>query len=374
MKPHNTPTSVSKRAATRRVFSTIASLFLGCIVSAPALHAVAFSGAQGYGANAAGGTTVTHVTNLNNTGAGSLRAALSASGRRVVFDVAGTINITSALVIPNYTTIDGTTAPSPGITVHGYNTSVSGRHDIVVRNLRFREDSSGPSGKCSFQGADACYNIILDHCSVEWGRWDTISFTGNSHDITIQYCILGESIDPQYFGSLMDACDRVSIHHNLFIDNQSRNPKLKSNSQYINNVIYNWGSGGLIGGHSAGVWKSDVINNYFIAGPGTLNLNNWVSDCTATDTWYQAGNYYDLNLNGTRNGSLIPASAFTAKAITLVSAKQHNPSPAVTVSSVTYTADQALSGNLGCQPNDSVDTRLVGYLRSYGTQGQIGKP
>lgn len=371
----NTPVRFIRVARSR--FTRASALCLGIaayLAAAPLSHAVAFSGAQGYGAVAVGGTTTYHVTNLNDSGAGSLRDALSASGRRVVFDVAGTITIASALVIPNNTTIDGTTAPSPGITVTGYNTSVSGRHDIVVRNIRFRESLSGPSGKCSFQGADACYNIILDHCSIEWGRWDCLEFTNNSHDITVQYCIIGEGIDPQYFGCLLDAVDRVSIHHNLWIDNNSRNPKLKCNGQYINNVVYNWGSGGgLIGGHSSGIWKSDVLNNYFIAGPSS-STSAWVSQCASTDTWYQASNYIDLDRNGSRNGTLATAADFQAKGVTLVSNKQHNPTNAVTVNTPTYTVDQALAGALGCQPNDAVDARLVGYLRSYGTKGQIGQP
>jgi len=357
---------------TRVKSSWLALLTLTC-ASAAQLGAAAFSGAQGYGANAAGGTTVVHVKNLNDSGAGSLRDALSATGRRVVFDVAGTIKIKSTLVVPTNTTIDGTTAPTGGITVQGYNTSASGRHDIVIRNIRFREDTTGPSGKCAFQATDAAHHIILDHCSVEWGRWDAMEFTGGCHDITVQYCIIGEAIDPQHFGLLVDACDRVSIHHNLFIDNHSRNPKLKCNGQYINNVVYNWGTSGLVGGHSSAVWKSDVINNYFIAGPSSTT-GNWINDCTATDTWFQSGNVRDLNKDGSRNGTVAPASDYTAKHVTLVSAAQHNPSPAVTVDPAVHSVDLALAGSLGCQPNDSVDTRLIGYLRSYGKHGQIGKP
>lgn len=377
MKLDITPkTSSPLQQASKSVNSRRAAwLSLGILSCAALTHlqAAAFTGAQGYGANAAGGTTVVHVKNLNDTGAGSLRDALSSTGRRVVFDVAGTIKIKSSLVIPNNTTVDGTTAPTGGITVTGYNTSVSGRHDIVVRNIRFREDTTGPSGKASFQGADACHHIILDHCSIEWGRWDSMEFTGGSHDITVQYCIIGEAIDPQHFGLLVDACDRVSLHHNLFVDNHSRNPKLKCNGQYINNVVYNWGTAGLVGGHSSAVWKSDVINNYFIAGPSSTTAN-WISDCTATDTWFQSGNLRDLNKDGTRNGTVAPASDYTAQGVTLVSAPQHSPSPAVTVDAAVHTIDLALAGSLGGQPNDSVDTRLVGYLRSFGKLGQIGKP
>lgn len=366
------PAQLRRSSVVRRKASWLSLFALTCAAATQA-GAVAFTGAQGYGANAAGGTTVVHVKNLNDSGAGSLRDALSASGRRVVFDVAGTIKITSTLVVPTNTTIDGTTAPAGGITVQGYNTSASGRHDIVIRNIRFREDTTGPSGKCAFQAADAAHHIILDHCSIEWGRWDSMEFTGGSHDITIQYCIIGEAIDPQHFGLLVDACDRVSIHHNLFVDNHSRNPKLKCNGQYINNVVYNWGTSGLVGGHSSAVWKSDLINNYFIAGPSSTAAN-WFNDCTATDTWFQSGNVRDLNKDGARNGTVAAASEYTAKSVTLVSARQHNPTPAVTVDTAIRTVDLALAGSLGCQPNDGVDTRLVGYLRSYGKLGQIGKP
>jgi len=328
---------------------------------------------QGYGTAATGGSSVFHVTNLNDSGTGSLRDALSASGRLVVFDVAGTITITSALVIPSNTTIDGTTAPGSGITVTGYNTSMSGRNNIIIRNMRFREDAAGPEGKCSLQGADTCYNIMIDHCSIEWGRWDCLSFTGNSHDITIQYCIIGQGIDPQYFGCLIDACDRVSIHHNLFIGNNNRNPKLKGNCQYINNVVYNWGSsGGLQGGHSSAPWKSDFINNYFIKGPSSAN-DNWAFDCTGNDQWYQSGNYRDMDKNGALNGTLLGTSDFNALTVTLLSSVQHNPSAAVIIDSAGTVISQAAAGEYGCQPNDSYDNSLTAYLRSYGTQGRIGK-
>lgn len=328
---------------------------------------------QGYGAEAAGGSSVYHVTNLNDSGTGSLRDALSVSGRRVVFDVAGTITITSTLVIPSNTTIDGTTAPSPGITVTGYNTSMSGRHDIVIRNMRFREDTAGPSGKCSLQGADACYNIMIDHCSIEWGRWDCLSFTNNSHDITIQYCIIGQGIAPQYFGCLIDACDNVSILHNLWIGNNNRNPKLKGNCQYINNVVYNWGSsGGLQGGHSSAAWVSDFINNYFIKGPSSAN-DNWAFNCNSNDQWYQYGNYKDLDCDGVLDGTLISTDDFTALNVTLLSEIQHSPTATVTIDSASSSVSQADAGEYGCQPNDSYDNTLTAYLRSYGTQGVIGK-
>jgi hypothetical protein len=327
---------------------------------------------QGYGAVATGGSTVFHVTNLNDTGTGSLRDALSASGRRIVFDVSGTITIASTLVIKSTTTIDGTTAPGGGITVTGYNTSMSGASNVIVRNMRFREDTTGPSGKCALQGAPAD-TVMIDHCSIEWGCWDCLEFTSSSHDITIQNCIIGQGIDPQHFGCLIDGGDRISIHHNLWIGNDNRNPKLKGNCQYINNVVYNWGSaGGLQGGHSAAVWTSDVIGNYFIKGPSSGN-DNWSLDCTSTDQWFTSGNFLDLDKNGSLNGAAITTAQYNTLGVTLLASQQHNPSAPVTVDSASTTVSKAAAGNYGCQPLDAYDTAEVGYLKSYGTTGKIGK-
>jgi hypothetical protein len=327
---------------------------------------------QGYGAVATGGTTVFHVTNLNDSGAGSLRDALSASGRRVVFDVAGTITITSSLVIKSNTTIDGTTAPGMGITVTGYNTSMSGASNVVIRNIRFREDVTGPSGKTSLQGAPA-NTVMIDHCTMEWGRWDCMEFTSGSHDITIQYCIIGQGIDPQYFGCLIDAGDRISIHHNLWIGNNNRNPKLKGNCQYINNVVYNWGSaGGLQGGHSSAPWKSDVLGNYFIKGPSSGN-DNWAFDCTSNDQWFTSDNLIDLDKNGSLNGSAITTAQYNTLGVTLLTSLQHSPSAPVTVDSANAAVSKAAAGNYGCQPLDAYDMTEVSFLKSYGTTGKIGK-
>lgn len=327
---------------------------------------------QGYGAVATGGDSEFHVMNLNDSGSGSLRDALSGGGRHIVFDVSGTITIKSSLIIPSNTTIDGTTAPGSGITVTGYSTSMSKHHNIIIRNMRFREDTTGPKGKCSLQGSE-CYNIMVDHCSIEWGRWDCMSFTGDSHDITVQYCMIGQGIDPQHFGGLIDACDNVSLLHNLWIGNDNRNPKLKGNCQYINNVVYNWGnSGGLQGGHSSAAWRSDLIGNYFIKGPSSTN-NSWANNCTGNDQWYQSGNYKDLNCNGSLDGTLLSTSDYSAVGVTLLSSRQHSPSAAVSIDSAGEAVGKAVSGSYGCQPTDSYDNTLIGYVRSYGTSGKIGK-
>jgi pectate lyase len=326
-----------------------------------------FAFGYGYGAGATGGSTAYKVTNLNDSGAGSFRTGVTTSGNNVTFAVSGTITITSEIGIANNVTIDGTSA---NITITGNTVSYSDHGNIIIKNIRFRETDSGDSGKCSLQGSD-CHDIMIDHCSIELGRWDCFEVTGNSTNVTVEYCIIGQGTDPQYFGGLFDGEQRMSIHHNLWIDNNNRNPKLKANSQYINNVVYNWiDAGGVEGGHSSAVWKSDFINNYFIKGPNSAN-NDWINDCSSTDEWYVSGNYYDLNTDGTLNGTAIPNSGFTGAGVTILTSQQY-PSPYIPTDSAASAVSQAASGSWGCQPIDSFDSTLLGYLKSYGKSGRKG--
>jgi pectate lyase len=358
-----------------RVAAAIIALSL---LTAPRAQAQAFPGAQGFGANATGGTTPYTVTNLEDSGPGSLRDAVSESGRLVTFSVAGTIKLESVLAVSSNTTLDGTSAPSPGITVTGFSTSLSKASNIIIRNMRFREDMTGGEKKCTIAG-NTSTNIILDHCSIEWGRWDCLEFTAtgteDTSNITVQYCIIGEGLLPQRFGFLIDRASNISVHHNVFIDNESRNPKDEGNSQYICNVIYNWGhAGGLIGSHSAAQWKSDIINNFFLAGP--TSSEKWIDNCKPTDTWYQSGNYVNLKKSGNAmDGSVVTDSDFTSTAtMTLVAAPQFTPSIPVTIDPPEKCYQEAIAGHLGCQPLDDVDQRLIGYVKSAGTEGQLGRP
>src|SRR4051812_37971162 len=160
---------------------------------------LAFPEAEGFGALATGGRggSVYHVTNLNDTGAGSFRDAVSAGNRTVVFDVGGVITINSQVAFSNNLTIAGQTAPG-GIVVYGDGVSLSNRNNIIVRYITFRQGISSGSGDKALNITNG-YNIILDHVSIGWGRWDTFGITDNSHDITVQNGIMAEGIDPQNF-------------------------------------------------------------------------------------------------------------------------------------------------------------------------------
>ena len=125
------------------LLATATMVLPGSARQAPAL---AFPGAVGFGAGATGGTggSVVHVTNLNDTGAGSFRDAVSAGHRVVEFDVSGYVRLSSAVSVASNLTIDGTTAPAPGIGIMAREVSFSGSSNDIVRGIRFRQGDLDP--------------------------------------------------------------------------------------------------------------------------------------------------------------------------------------------------------------------------------------
>jgi hypothetical protein len=193
---------------------------------------LAFPSAEGFGALATGGRggEIYHVTNLNDGGPGSLRDAVSKGPRIVVFDVAGYIELQSPLSVASDITIAGQTAPGEGISTKNYEVSFSKSHNIVVRYIHFRQGLTPKQEKKYAVALEGVSTVILDHVSIEWGRWDCIGMS-KSTDITIQDCIIGPGIAPQRFGCLCES-DNVTFSHNLWISNQSRNPKSKGIVEY----------------------------------------------------------------------------------------------------------------------------------------------
>lgn len=249
----------------------------------------AFPGAEGYGSTTPGGRggRVIEVTNLGDDGSGSLRAACEAKGPRIIiFRVGGAIRLKKDLVVTEpFATIAGQTAPGDGITIRDA-TFVVGAHDVIIRGMQFRagDDPKGTypevrDSLCIGRYGDAgVFNVIVDHCSASWGIDENMSTVSPAHDITIQWCInseaLWESIHPKGPHSkgflVHDGSKRVTIHHNLFAHNSTRNPLLKGGTvtEVINNVVYNWGTEGiaLSDPEGSGPYRANIIGNYLIAG------------------------------------------------------------------------------------------------------------
>ena len=256
----------------------------------------AFPGAEGHGRYITGGRggDVVHVTNLNDSGKGSLRDAVGTGNRIVVFDVAGIIALKSDLTIKDNITIAGQTAPYPGITVRYY--TVRPGNNNIIRFIRIRRGEEVDVN----DGADATWQrqkdgILLDHCSFSWSIDEIASFYDNQH-FTMQWCTLGEALaNPGHskgehsYGGIWGG-KGASFHHNFLCHMQNHVPRFcgarynyskYDTEKYANSiqaeivdfrncVMYNWGSGnGCYGGTGGG--NINIVNNYYKAGPATKN-------------------------------------------------------------------------------------------------------
>jgi len=242
----------------------------------------AFPGAEGFGAKATGGRggRVIAVTNLNDSGPGSLREAIDAKGPRiVVFRVSGTIPLKSSLNLRHDDiTIAGQTAPGDGICLKDYSLNLSGANNVIVRYLRVRPGPASGEGLDAV-GGRAGENIIVDHCSMSWSIDECVSIYSAARNFTVQWCLLSESLYQSVhtkghhgFGGIWGG-QGASWHHNLLAHHSSRNPRIAGKSigdQFMdlrNNVIYNWGYNSTYGGD--GDVRVNLVNNIYKPGPAT---------------------------------------------------------------------------------------------------------
>jgi len=275
------------------------------LVSMPGLlYALpAFPGAEGFGTNTIGGRggKVIMVTNLNDSGSGSLRAALEASGPRIVaFRTGGTISLSSPIIINNpYVTIAGQTAPGDGITIRDKRITIN-THDVILRGLRFRPGPAAIDG-LEVAGKSTVYNVVVDHCSMSWAIDENLSTWYNPKDVTFQWNIISEGLNGSGGGGLgmliggyndgdeTLAANNISVHHNLFAHNRDRSARIKQNTkvEFINNVVYGWewyatrtsSAANIIGNYykTSPAWtggKPVAISTYTTLKDGTVYVKN----------------------------------------------------------------------------------------------------
>lgn len=258
----------------------------------------AFPGAEGGGMYATGGRggTVVHVTNLNDSGPGSFRDAVAHSNRIVVFDVGGTINLSSDVSCAGNVTIAGQTAPGgKGITLKGGKLAFGGGN-IIARFISSRPGEKGSGDYDAWGGRAGCNNTIIDHCSIGWANDEQFGLYSDNTNQTVQYTIVGPSNCVSYhskgahgFG-VMFGSGQNSWHHNLLCHSLSRNFRGKvggtNTMDFVNNVIYNWGYQTAYGtmGHI------NYVGNYLKMGPSTRGGQRFLN--MSSGTGYEKFRFY----------------------------------------------------------------------------------
>lgn len=364
--------------------------------------AIAFPGAEGFGKYTTGGRggKVLIVSNLNDDGPGSFRAAAEAKGPRIiVFSTSGTIHLTTPLVIKRDVTIAGQTAPGDGICVADQPVALGG-NNIIVRYMRFRMgDRYQDKGMVDGGGSDDAFggtkknNIVIDHCSMSWSTDEVCSiYAGDS--ITLQWNIIAEPLNYSYhfekgdkdferhgFGGIWGGL-HASFHHNLFAHCNSRTPRFDGirnapteNCDFRNNVIYNWGNNNVYAGEGG---TYNIVNNYYKAGPSTGKrvksrvVNPFKRADIPFGKFYVDGNYVDgfadVTANNWKGVVMNDGTDEDAKA-----AKLNEPFATVAVTMQPATAAYTLVLNKAgatLPARDTLDARIVKDVMN-GTGGFI---
>ncbi len=298
-----------------------------------AVKTVAFNGAEGGGMYTKGARAaldsesaieVYHVTNLNDSGEGSFRDAVSKGNRIIVFDVSGYVDLDSNVTIGHDNiTILGQTAPGGGICFRTNNIKV-GADNVIIRYIRFRvgaHDKAGNDTRAQdgLEITDNCKNVIIDHCSVSWGTDENLSAYAVK-DVTIQNSIIAESLNMSVhdkgehsYAAIWGGVN-LTVHHNLISTHKSRNPKIGTSetvsmtdgytdSQTLvdihNNVFYNWGDKAGYGSENGA--RTYIQNNIYRPGPATPKGKR------ARIFELSVGNKYQTNMLGSvyANGNII---------------------------------------------------------------------
>lgn len=354
------------------------------------------------------GAMVYHITTLedNSTVPGSLRYVLAVPGAKtIVFDVAGVIHLKRQLEITEGAlTIAGQTAPGDGICIAGAPVVIKASN-VIIRFLRFRmgDENKIEGDALSCDGGHK--NIIIDHCSFSWSTDECVSCYGIS-DFTLQYCFITESLRQSVhlkgghgYGGIWGGTN-ATFHHNLLAHHDSRNPRFDHDYvdskchgplDFVNNVVYNWGSNSAYGGESVSdARKINFVGNYYKPGPATksgvktrlLNATTYCTNCVKNTGKVKPGSFYlvDNYLYGSTAvtndnwSGVVLDSKGSAKLADCKSSTPHTRSYGMH----TQTAEQAFETVLakaGCSlVRDAIDERIVGEVKSgkYTYKGSNG--
>ncbi|XAR68998.1 Pectate lyase [Bertholletia excelsa] len=260
--------------------------------------------AEGFGQSAIGGLygPIFHVTTLADDGPGSLREGCDREEPLwIVFELSGTIALSSSLRVSSYKTIDGR---GQRIKLTGKGLKLKKREHVIICNLEF-EGGRGPDGD-AIQIKPNSKHIWIDRCSFCDYEDGLIDITRGSTHVTISRCYFSRhnktiliGADPSHTG---DRCIRVTIHHCFFDGTKQRHPRVRFGKVHLyNNYSRNWG----IYAVCAGV-ESEIYSQCNIYEAGEKKVAFKYLPEKAADKEEQCTGYIksegDLFVEGTRPG------------------------------------------------------------------------
>lgn len=340
-----------------------------CGAAAPLVTGLAFPEAQGFGKNATGGRdgTVYHVTNLNDSGAGSFRDAVSQSNRIVVFDVGGYIKLATAVSVKSNITIAGQTAPGGGIGFRSGELSFANSTNVVMRHVRVRPGDETHDDTDDALSLYRAKNVLLDHCSFEFAPWNNIGGVSDDWEahpvtnITFQDNLIADPTGQQFGAHTESVASDWAWYRNVFANSHNRNPLAKTNTVFVNNVLYNCSAGYTT--HTSTNFKHDIINNYFIFGPASTGTDNTWYQVDKNQSIFYAGNLKDNNRNGTLDGAETTPYWYQGQGTILNAAwsPMNSLNPADTKSAYRISVSQA-----GALPHDAMDSLIMSQVVTLG--------
>jgi hypothetical protein len=200
----------------------------------------------------------------------------------IAFNVGGDIQLPETLYLKSRTTIDATTAPSPGVTLRMTGDRRRGLvlegpiDDVVVRGLRF-QGSWGTTADpveydlLSLDGEDGLVSrVLVERCTFIAATDGALDITGRVSDATVQSNLFYGN--PLTMLIKYDVRERIFLRGNVFAENGERNPQVHGDVRTIdfrNNVVFAStltpdGYGTLIRNEPGATVNGNFVDNAFL--------------------------------------------------------------------------------------------------------------
>jgi len=362
------------------IYNAVILLLFSFITFSARSQQLAFPTAEGSGRFATGGRggTIYEVTNLSNSGTGSIADAMSVGNRTIIFRVSGTIELGDVILKPkSNTTIAGQTAPGDGICIKGrFQIDAS---NVIIRYLRVRVDAGAKNSSGDAIDISSGSNIMIDHVTASYSRDEGISCQETSNKVTVQWCLISEALtfESHSYGSLVrgDYGDEKTYHHNLYAHNMSRLPRPGNYTDitkdpeglhfdFRNNVVYNWQNKPGYNDDVTTVSRYNFIGNAYIKGPNSGSYPIFTEKCQVCYGYFE--NNSSEGIVPSDPWSLVKLNNHTTEQAAAYKSRSYliPMEPVTTTSPEQAKIDVLFSAGASYPKRDIIDIRIVNDVKN----------